>query len=274
MSSQNTPKNTATTDRILRSSSQTNSTPTSKKISTKSSPSINKDTKAFLESMKEEIIESFKSEIKSIAGRLDALENRISNFEISTTELRKVQERQSNDIKELKADLVKVQRQNDKFASFSEALPCAILQEVDDRKRRENNVILRGIKEQLTGSVEERKAHDRKEIEKVFDFLEIPIHSIHVSETARIGRLRGDGMRPIRIKFCNFSGKIAALRNSASLRFSDPFKSIYLNPDYTPSQQSDRKKLHEELRSRRSAGEEVKIFRNRVMQVSDIQSFH
>ena len=82
------------------------------------------------------------------------------------------------------------------------------------------------------------------------------------------------GKRPLLVKLENVQQKFKLLGNTRFLRQSGSFKTVFINPDLTPRQQSERRALLEELRRRQSNGDEVVIYRNKIVEKNKIKNFH
>ena len=59
------------------------------------------------------------------------------------------------------------------------------------------------------------------------------------------------------------------MREQASYRMRNPTRKIYISPDLTPKQRAENHKLVDELKRRRSDGENVKIKSGRIVPYDD-----
>ena len=130
--------------------------------------------------------------------------------------------------------------------------------EMEDRARRRLNVVVSGIPESSDGHM------DRSQCVKLLRNLDIPQESI--AEVRRIGRqIDGSSARLIRITLLNTAEREKVLRNARKLRHNTNLRNVYVNPDRTNLQQRFFRELLSELKERRRKGEDVVIFRDRVV---------
>ena len=122
-----------------------------------------------------------------------------------------------------------------------------------------------GFPESETGSPNERHFHDRNIIDKLLKAMNVT--DVEVKNHYRVGRSNGrhNGKRPIVIKFASMEEKWRVLKKTSALRRNPDFSSVYVNADLTPLQQVQRRRMFSELRSRRDEGEDVFLFRGRVI---------
>ena len=148
-----------------------------------------------------------------------------------------------------------------------------IIDEIERRNYRRLNLIVSGVPEQNHGSVGERKAYDECEISRILQELMIP--SSKVKHIQRVGKLKPDRPRPIKLICASSEDRTETLTKGKTLKNSNSYKQIYINPDHTLMQQNEAWKLRQELRNRRNQGEEVVIYGGRVILKKDIkQNFH
>ena len=147
-----------------------------------------------------------------------------------------------------------------------------ILQELEQRRSRECNVVISGLPEKLDGDVNERFCHDLQQFRKLSTA--VGIDQLVVLETRRLGRSKGDGKRLLQVKLKSIHDRNIILKSSKALRSNPDYPSTYINRDLTIYQQKKRKELLSELRERRRNDEDVVIYRDRVTEKSSIQGFH
>ena len=210
-----------------------------------------------LEDNKRELL----NEMRKINDSLDFLKSKVNNFEETLTTVLKTQERQDYEIKSLKSDFRSIKDDYDH-----------ILNEMEERDRRRPNIIVSGIVEKEDGTVEERKQYDKAKVETLLqnlcDFNSTVVTSIH-----RIGKVNSSKPRLLKIICGNTVIKHSLLRKAKELRRIPSFERVYLNPDETPLQQRESKRLREELRRRRALGEDVLINRGRIVEKQATQNF-
>jgi hypothetical protein len=142
-----------------------------------------------------------------------------------------------------------------------------ILRETQDRYRRRKHLIVAGLPESPSGSIDDRKMYDNKKIIAIMS--EIGLPDFKPKEIMRIGKFGSQRPRLLRIKCKNVETKMSILRLAKNLRKSADFPNIYINPDLTRTQREKDKILWTELKARRQAGETVIIRRGRITDINE-----
>ena len=144
-----------------------------------------------------------------------------------------------------------------------------VAEEVESRVRRRKNVIVSGMELKIDGTLEERKASDMGKVCEILS--EIGVSDDDINDVHRIGKPGLAGRALLKVKFDTEEAKQTAIRKSKQLRENYP--NIYINVDRTPAQQAQHKQLRQELKSRREIGEDVVIYKNRVIPRASKQNF-
>jgi len=142
--------------------------------------------------------------------------------------------------------------------------------EMEQRAKRANNVIISGIAESATTADEETRQDEAKaEVTKVL--FAIGVKDINI-KTFRF-KVSKDTTKPslIKVVLPDTDTKIEVYKNVKKLRKMPHFKTVYVNPDLTPIQQAIRKKLLEEREKLNKAlasknSEEIWVIRNSQLQ--------
>lgn len=123
-----------------------------------------------------------------------------------------------------------------------------IILEIQERTKREKNIILVGITEIKDKNVKIRREHDQQEVLKMlkqcYDECPSPIY------IKRIGKYNPDSHRRLKVTFESATIVKRILRNKAKL-----IAGIKIYSDQTPKQQSFLKDLKQELQQRKENGE-------------------
>ena len=218
------------------------STPTSKR-STRSavnpqSPFSFSDIEQLIFGAKEEILKHLQFEIKKIDNSIENLTTKIEKFEDRLTELQEKSAAQETQIQDIKNTI----------GTICGKITADITDEMEQRARRMQNLVISGIPELNDGSVEERRAHDESEVKKVL--CELGMESISNCRASRIGKPRQDRSRLLKLTCPDAHTKQKILRNGKSLRTSILYKKVYVNEDQTPMQQEQSRMLRAELKRR------------------------
>ena len=132
-----------------------------------------------------------------------------------------------------------------------------ILDELADRERRSKNLIVYNLIEPSDSKADTPKIKEL--LNTVFG------HDVNLSRISRLGRRNESKPRPLLISFDDVVVKGTLLSQSGKLRNFDQYKNVYLAPDRTKMEQEKHQKLVNELKHRRSNGEQNLAIRNGVI---------
>lgn len=227
------------------------------------------EVKLWIESSEAKILSSLKVDLTKISSMLESLSKRVEDVELRNAAL---QERCST----LEKDNSTLSTELSKVRAFSINLGPQILEESvkesENRSRRLRNIVVQGVSESPTGSLEERKRWDLERLEDILR--EMQISDCVVSDARRIGRGRSDGSRLLLVRLGDVDCRMKILAKSKCLKNSQSMSRVFIKPDLTPMQQTQEKRLRDELKERNANGEDVVIFRGCVRARSEIRNFH
>lgn len=138
-----------------------------------------------------------------------------------------------------------------------------VLEELEERRRRESNVVIFGLPEMTQGTLEERQNEELRQVRELTGILDLT--DVQIGRSFRLGRTNPDTKRPILIKLNSVEERNRFLKQASLLKNSPNFRSVYVHPDLTRMQQAKRKLLLAEVRSRKEKGEDVYISNDRVV---------
>lgn len=215
------------------------------------------DIKDLIEAMRTDILDNMKSENKKMNENIQQILSRLENLEWTNRELNLENRQLKEEVESLKA------AQNNILLETADELHL--------RSLRQNNLILFGVPEKLEGSIEDRRSHDSLFCQKMLIDLGLEESFEHLH---RIGRLKQGATRPLRLKCESQNQRSRILRSSKGLKDIPKYKTIFINPDRTPLQLENDKKLREEVRSQRSHGNDVVIFKGKIVERESMKNFH
>lgn len=153
-----------------------------------------------------------------------------------------------NDIKELKARNTESDKANE--YDFEE-----ILQEIADRQKRKNNIILFNVPEQdQSKPVNEQLLTENNQVMNIVKHVN-PDVQLREVKSIRLGAYSPNKIRPIKLKLENENTVRQILSNSKKIRSNAAFKKVYFSSDKTKKQIEHYKKIKQELTDRLNAGE-------------------
>ena len=177
----------------------------------------------------------------------------------------------TDEICALKRKTDALERKLKNFDNVDDLFLNKLSDELSERSRREKNIILSGIGEPITGTVEERKKYDVERTAAVLRCMGSSMDS--VVDFRRLGKPGIRGGRLLRVTFKSVDTKFAVLKNTKLLRDNSAFKNVYINNDRTRMQQAQDKALRDEVKRRKNLGEDPVIHKGTIMDRSDRQNF-
>ena len=130
----------------------------------------------------------------------------------------------------------------------------SIADELADRERRKNNLIIYNLPESTDNSKD--KSFFTELCKSVFDT------TVKITKSLRLGKKHENKNRPLLIGLENQQNVVNITSRAAYLRHHDKYENIYIAPDMTKYQRSKHKQLVDELKRRKSNGENNLIIRN------------
>jgi len=143
------------------------------------------------------------------------------------------------------------------------------LEEAEETRRRKTNVIIHGLHEPISGDTVHEHEQDEQNIEQLLH--ELKCDDVSVNNVIRLGR-KPDGPdakpRPVKLVLASEEHKDKILRGAKNLKHdkANGLDKVFIHQDLTPRQRAKRKELVEELKLRRSQGEEnLIIVKDRIV---------
>jgi len=239
------------------------STPKRSTRQTSNLPAQSLEFEKLITGLKKEIFSKFETEISSLKNCLNTLSSQFTRLEDKISSLQSKSEEHDQAIKKLSESIGTVKKE----------LSSDILEEVVQRVQRQQNLIFTGIPESSFGTHEERNSHDQKAVEEVLDTIGMGQKG-NSFRLSRIGKPRSDRPRLLKVDCQISSIKNEILRKAKVLRKSASLRKVFINEDRTPFQQLEWRLLRQKLKQRKDSGEDVVIYRNKVMLRSEVQGFH
>ena len=148
---------------------------------------------------------------------------------------------------------------------------------MNDQKKREekkNNLVIFNVEEGTDNDDGKNKQEDVTKTKELLKFVnpEVKIDSLDQKRIHRIGTMRGNKPRPIRVIMDSQESKNDILKNSKKLKGSEKFSKIGLSFDKTKKQQEEYRLLKAKLEEKNKEGEgnEYTIFRNKIVKRTEV----
>ena len=149
------------------------------------------------------------------------------------------------------------------------------LDKANEKESRKNNLIIMRLPEQETENPEEELKKDEIEIKKIFDQTNPELKSeltkiLNENKIKRLGRKKTDKTkpRPIKVTLPDGDMKEQIFKGCKNLKNSN-FKNISIQNDLTLEEREEGFKLRQEMRERKEKGEDICIFRGKIIPVKD-----
>jgi hypothetical protein len=123
------------------------------------------------------------------------------------------------------------------------------LSKLNERKARENNIIIHGIEEIVSENNETRKDHDNEKILEIMDTCKIVISDNKITRITRIGTFDKEKPKhPILVSFDNTANKKKLFKNIRNLHIKEKYKNVKITNDETRSERELESALWEEAK--------------------------
>lgn len=142
--------------------------------------------------------------------------------------------------------------------------------EMKETEIRKKNIMIFGLQEKNCEGLKERRQHDANLCNQIMK--ELKVDDFEILHTQRMGKIRSDGKRPLKVVLSRTSAKQKIMKNAKELR-KTRFADIFINNDLTPFQQARAKQTRVELKERRKRGEDVVIYRGQVVTKASLKNF-
>lgn len=187
---------------------------------------------------------------KVTSGVLEIIDNKLSQFEKKLDEVKNsiclLDRKYGEEISGLTDQIVEMQK---KLVDNEREFPnmAHIVSEVNDMRRRENNVLIFGISEDCTNET----VYSLNVCREI-----IPDLDAAGIEVTRLGRRQPNKTRPMKVRFMEGSHVSVMMKNKKKLGLSDEFKHLNVRPDLTIRQREYQRQVWKDLNARRECGEE------------------
>ena len=143
-------------------------------------------------------------------------------------------------------------------------LQNAVADCLEQEKRRRNIVVFNVPEQDKHLSIDDQAANDSKQIvQLIMEGLKLKIHP---EKVARMGKQKEGKSRLMVVTLRDEGEKWELLKMAKRLRDAgSKFERIYIAPDLSPAEQLRDKNLRKEMKERREAGEDVVIYKNKVI---------
>jgi len=129
-----------------------------------------------------------------------------------------------------------------------------VVDEYVDRERRKVNLIVHNLPESDATKLSDRVAHDISTFESIVA-KDLKIEEARVTNAVRLGKVTQGHPRVLLLTMCSEHIKWKILNQATKLCDSSTWKKVYISPDLTAKEREVNRKLCDELKRRKEAGE-------------------
>ena len=206
--------------------------------------------------------------LKSLAGDMEDIPKQVNKLK-STIESHSTQLADSSQqVNTLGSKLADLPGARGETAPAAAQQVAGMLDEYLDKEKRKRNVVVHNLPEQHG----ERQTEKTKNDSELFaDVVKEHLHMVvNVSRCFRVGKTEGDKPRLLVVTLDSEEVKWEVLRQAPQLGQAPVRPRIFINPDLSPRERAEGKRLRDELKRRRENGEtNLTIRRGRIVEVSD-----
>ncbi|CAG2224961.1 unnamed protein product [Mytilus edulis] len=124
-----------------------------------------------------------------------------------------------------------------------------VLEEINERKTRENNLIIFGITENESENKQERIEHDVENIVQLFKDAKITLDIENIRKTQRLGKYDKEKTnRPLLVHLKSIDSKLTLFRNMHYIRSYPKYQKVNVSNDLTKSEREEEKRLWTEAK--------------------------
>ena len=158
---------------------------------------------------------------------------------------------------------VELNRLNSKVDNLESSIEEKVQEAIEayrDRESRKCNIIVHNIPESNKSEAKERREEDTMEVRRLFED-SLGLEEFEIQSTVRLGKKIEEKHRLLKITVGSVKTKRDILSNSKKLRNADEWSRVFITPDLTPKEREKSRRLREELKRRKDAGEEGLVIR-------------
>ena len=215
-----------------------------------------------------------------IFKRLESLESNIMNKVDKKIDqrMRELEVKNKKEIEDqISAKLDNFRQDKQEQVNIEDQIKVHVTQSFDElkeRQERKNNLILFNIKESTNADINEAIKEDVRAIQKVFQHtnpeMSDSLSALDEEKIIRLGKKKEDSAssarpRPVKVILPEEHFKFKILKNTHKLKNFTENPRVGVKLDLTRQQQIEEKELREELERRKKLGEDVMIFRGKVI---------
>lgn len=181
-------------------------------------------------------------------------EDRITQLE--TTMVEKCDESRVREI--IKDELGKVENNEDTVDGATQNISTntvkketvtTVIDEMNERKSRENNLIIFGFEENQSEVRQERIDHDIQQVKELYKACKIQLDTTSIKKTGRLGKFNNEKRdRPLLVTLSSVESKLVLFINIHRIRELTEYEKVNVSNDLTKAEREKEKQLWQEAK--------------------------
>ena len=124
-----------------------------------------------------------------------------------------------------------------------------VIGELNERKTRENNLFIFGLKENVSEISQEREQHDTENILQLYKDAKITLERVNIQKTQRHGKFdKKEACKPLLVQLQSVEANITLFKNVHYLKALPKYTDTYVSNDLTKTERAREKELWEEAK--------------------------
>ncbi len=124
-----------------------------------------------------------------------------------------------------------------------------VIDELNERKTRETNLLIFGLKENVSEISQEREEQDTENIFQLYKDAKITMERVIIQKTQRLGKLdKEKACRPLLIQLQSVEAKITLFKNVHYLKALPKYTDVIVSNDLAKTERARKKELWEEAK--------------------------
>jgi len=183
-------------------------------------------------------------------------EDRITQLE--TTMVEKCDESRVREI--IKDELGKVENNEDTVDGATQNISTntvkketvtTVIDEMNERKSRENNLIIFGFEENQSEVRQERIDHDIQQVKELYKTCKIQLDTTSIKKTGRLGKFNNEKRdRPLLVTLSSVESKLVLFINIHRIRELTEYEKVNVSNDLTKAEREKEKQLWQEAKKK------------------------
>ena len=124
-----------------------------------------------------------------------------------------------------------------------------VIDEMNERKSRENNLIIFGFDENQSEVRQERIDHDIQQVKELYKACKIQLDTTSIKKTGRLGKFNNEKRdRPLLVTLSSVESKLVLFKNIHRIRELTEYEKVNVSNDLTKAEREKEKQVWQEAK--------------------------